>query len=108
MPPVAKAKLQWFGPRVEGETRAKLAERMNSAGDVAVVFAKQYAPVLTGLLRDSIELTKQASATSLSIHIGVENPDAYYAFYQEVGWGGRPGKYFLRRGMEHAKEELGL
>ncbi len=77
-----------------------IARALETIGLVAERYAKEYAPVDTGRLRNSI--SHEAVPEEETVHIGT---NVEYAPYQELGTRFQPGTPFLRPAIENRLDE---
>lgn len=95
----------WNPSGVIKGTRQEAAKRLNEAAAIGVTVAMARAPRDTGFMASTIEITKRATAEGrLSVAFG--NITALYTLWQEIGSQGRPGRYFLRAGLDAAGKQL--
>lgn len=99
---VVLSRMNNLGPGLEPE----LADVVNETIDDAVSFAKEHAPVDTGLLKSSIRVTRRARADSLRAHMKPRTPPRWYEGYQEYGTVRHAAQPFIRPAMAEAQELL--
>lgn len=91
----------WHGNEVADKARDRVADVLNEVAADGVTHAQSHAPRDTGFLANTIEVTKEATKSKLSVEWG--NITALYTLWQEIGSRGRSGKYFLRGSLDAVK-----
>lgn len=90
-------------PRIPDLLRGRVADALNTAALVNESISKQLAPVDTGFLRNSIQVTKEANEDSLKSETSVA---AEYGIYLELGTVNQPSQPFMTPGFEQAVQGL--
>lgn len=102
-------KLTWRGAEVERKLNRAIEGAMNETMEAARDTAKDYAPVLTGALKDDIRILQPATLRG-SRWVGKWGNTIYYAIFQEAGTIHIVAKYYLRSAVDveypHYKERL--
>lgn len=105
-------KLTWRGNQVVEAVRQATLKGMEETLIACVSAAKAQAPVDRSWLRDDIDYDKPyiEGGRIVGKWGNYKNPLVYYAFWQENGWAGHPGRFYLRQAQDaeypHTNERI--
>lgn len=95
-------KLTWRGRQVQEQVEAATIAGMTETLEACVSVAKANAPVLTGRLRADIDYDPPYFSGNRIVGKwgNYKDPLVHYAFWQENGWAGHPGRFYLRQAQD--------
>jgi hypothetical protein len=93
-------KFTWRGADVEAEVNKATVLGINDTINACVDQAKLNAPVLTGALRDDIQVLQSATMRTKRITASWGNREVLYSFFQEFGTVNNPPRYYLQRAAD--------
>lgn len=91
----------WFGDKVEKQLSKRAWHLVEFAANRIVEDAKNFCPVDTGALRNSIYQTTSDQSRTITIHV-----DMYYAAYVEYGTSRNVAQPFLRPAIAMCHSDL--
>lgn len=94
---------KWNATGIINDIRSKAADALNDIAQEAVDETKPRTPIETGELQASMRVIEHANSRKLEATWGSEKD---YAFWVEVGSGGKAGAYMIRHGMQVAHPHL--
>lgn len=94
----------WEGQQVLEAMRRKGAGALNEAAADGVTFIQMRWPRDTGFSANTMEVTKQATPSSMTAEWG--NITADYVVWIEIGARGRPGRYIMAKSLEEMAATL--
>lgn len=89
-----------MGRFVDAKVSPAVRASVAAACELIQSTAKEYAPVDTGRLRDSIQTTIEETGSTI---VGTVGTDVEYAVFQEFGTIHQPGTPFMRPAFDEAK-----
>ncbi len=96
-------KIEWYNDKITGDIHKVVEDKITKMGAEILATAKANCPVLTGKLRDSIELGIEVKDTTIVANIGTEID---YGVYVEFGTRFMPAQSFLRTALEANKDKI--
>ncbi len=108
--------IQWFGAKFLRDIEARVDKGLVHAGEAVVSKARQYAPVDTGELRDSIRYEINGSGGAAKLSMGGWTTagktltiivDALYGMYQEFGTRYIPPHPYIRPALNEVGKVFG-
>lgn len=95
---------EWYAPQIVDELKGASIRALNRLAKKAINRAKQYTPVDTGRLQESIKVFEISEKNGL-INISWGS-DVEYALYVELGTVFMTGHYMMTRAQEEVSGEL--